>query len=223
VRRLLRENPELLKRGCTEQKCLLKIGELLSIVGAEEGLGDGGLLNPIDMFFPVGRAGKGLAIFRKAATEGEEQLAKEAAPVAKSLLKEAWDWGVGLFTKSETKVAQESVEQVEQTIVRETAEQAEKEVVKGTSEIVKKMPEIDANKLHHVFDNPAHKLDSLVAKYGGDRSATMTAIWETTQKEMTRRGVTGVFEETVNVGGTMVTVRGRVVDGIVRIGTAFSK
>jgi hypothetical protein len=35
------------------------------------------------------------------------------------------------------------------------------------------------------------------------------------------KGITGVFEEAISVGGTSVTVRGAVVNGVVKIGTAF--
>ena len=44
---------------------------------------------------------------------------------------------------------------------------------------------------------------------------------EATTAQVAAKGLTGRFEEVVNVGGTNVTFRGAVVDDVVKTGTAF--
>ena len=43
-----------------------------------------------------------------------------------------------------------------------------------------------------------------------------------TEAAVQERGLTGVFKTTVKVGSETITVRGKVVDGAVKIGTAFN-
>ncbi len=47
------------------------------------------------------------------------------------------------------------------------------------------------------------------------------AILKATQATVNKNGITGVFQTTVNVGGETIVVRGRVIDGVVKIGTSF--
>jgi RHS repeat-associated protein len=79
---------------------------------------------------------------------------------------------------------------------------------------------VDPNKLNHIFGNAEHGVDGLVDTFGSQENA-YNAIQQATQGLVDQQGVTGVFEEVVNVGGQDVTVRGVVIDGVVRIGTAF--
>jgi hypothetical protein len=79
---------------------------------------------------------------------------------------------------------------------------------------------IDPNKLHHIFGKSGHGLGSLVEKFGS-QEATFSAVQEATQAVVKGKGISGVFETTVSVGGHNVVVRGRVMDGIARIGTFF--
>lgn len=76
------------------------------------------------------------------------------------------------------------------------------------------------NKIHHIFGNAGHNLGPLVQQYGSP-AAAYAALEKATVAHVTARGLTGVFEEVVTVGGTNVTVRGAVVNGVVKIGTAF--
>ncbi|MEA3091928.1 MAG: filamentous hemagglutinin [Caballeronia sp.] len=78
----------------------------------------------------------------------------------------------------------------------------------------------DANKLNHIFGNASHNLESLAQQLGSQENA-FGAIQSATQAAFNSGGLTGVFETVVDVGGTQVTVRGAVVDGAVKIGTAF--
>ncbi|MCG3134837.1 MAG: hypothetical protein HMLKMBBP_02241 [Planctomycetes bacterium] len=76
------------------------------------------------------------------------------------------------------------------------------------------------NKLHHVFDEPGHKLGPLLDRFGS-KEAAAEALKSAAQMLVDKQGITGVFERVVRVGGIDVTVRGKVIDGVARIGTAF--
>ncbi len=65
------------------------------------------------------------------------------------------------------------------------------------------------------------KLDSLVEMYGS-QNAAFQAIHSGVQREVSRQGISGVFRDLpVVVGSQKILVRGNVVDGAVKIGTAF--
>ncbi|MGH9680190.1 MAG: hypothetical protein ACRD4Y_09575, partial [Candidatus Acidiferrales bacterium] len=78
----------------------------------------------------------------------------------------------------------------------------------------------DANKLNHIFGNSQHGLDGIV-KGLGSQQAAFNALQQATEAAVEKQGLTGVFETTVQVAGETVTVRGNVIGGIVKIGTAF--
>lgn len=78
----------------------------------------------------------------------------------------------------------------------------------------------DANKLNHIFGKAAHNLDGLVSEFGSQEAA-YNALQKATQEVVSQKGLTGVFETSVTVGSQTVTVRGAVVDGVAKIGTAF--
>ena len=84
---------------------------------------------------------------------------------------------------------------------------------------------VDANKLHHIFDKAGRNLDDVV-KAAGSREAAFGAMEKAAQGafdagKLAATKNPGVFEGVVNVGGADVTVRGAVVDGIFRIGSAW--
>jgi hypothetical protein len=78
----------------------------------------------------------------------------------------------------------------------------------------------NANKLEHIFGNAEHSLDSLVSEFGS-REAAGNAIQQAAEGAVRQQGLTGVFETSVKVGNQSITVRGIVIDGAVKIGTAF--
>ena len=78
----------------------------------------------------------------------------------------------------------------------------------------------NAHKLEHIFGNAEHNLESLVSEFGS-REAAGNAIQQATEAAVRQQGLTGVFETSVKVGSQSITVRGAVVDGAVKIGTAF--
>jgi len=78
----------------------------------------------------------------------------------------------------------------------------------------------DANKLNHIFGNAQHGLDGIVKNLGSQQAA-MNALQQATEAAVQQQGLTGVFETQVQVAGETVTVRGNVINGAVKIGTAF--
>jgi RHS repeat-associated protein len=80
-----------------------------------------------------------------------------------------------------------------------------------------KLGEAAANRINHVFQ-AKHKLDVLVQQFGGKQGA-YEAIASAAERAVA--GTAGPFQTTVQVGGQSVVVRGAVIDGIVKISTAF--
>lgn len=79
---------------------------------------------------------------------------------------------------------------------------------------------VDPNKLHDIFGQAKHNLDDVV-KAAGSREAAFDALQKGAQSAVDAGKLTGRFEIIVNVSGFDVTVRGAVVDGTARVGTAF--
>ena len=76
--------------------------------------------------------------------------------------------------------------------------------------------------MDHVFGPKAlakHKLQNVLNMFGGDKVKAYNAIERATAQRMS--GQAGTFQTVINVGGTNVTVRGAVVNGLTRISTAF--
>jgi hypothetical protein len=80
------------------------------------------------------------------------------------------------------------------------------------------------NKCHHIFGPEkivGHKLGGFLGTFGGDQIRAFKALEDATQMLANQRAIGEGFETTVTVRGAIVTVRGRVVNGIAKIGTAF--
>ncbi len=74
------------------------------------------------------------------------------------------------------------------------------------------------NRLWHIFGNPNHGLGPLVAKFGSQLAA-YSAILNAAQAQITATGnFVGV---TIQVGGMNIGVNGTVIDGVVKISTAY--
>ena len=76
------------------------------------------------------------------------------------------------------------------------------------------------NKIKHIFGKSEHKLDELVTEFGSQEKA-FKAMQDATQATVKSNDLRGVFETTVRVGSQDVVVRGKVIDGVAKIGTAF--
>lgn len=80
---------------------------------------------------------------------------------------------------------------------------------------------VDPNKLNHIFGKAQHNLAEFLAKYNGNQIEAYKAIESATKQQIAAKNIIGVFEEAVSVNGTQIIVRGNVVNGEVKIGTAF--
>ena len=76
------------------------------------------------------------------------------------------------------------------------------------------------NTLNHIFGRSSHNLGPVVGEFGSQLNA-FNAMQSSVNARVASAGITGIFEETVTVGSFQVTVRGRVMDGVARISTAF--
>lgn len=83
---------------------------------------------------------------------------------------------------------------------------------------------VDPNKLNHIFGKAVHNLDDVVSA-AGSREAAFGAMERGAQSALDAGKLTtdsrGLFETVVNIGGVDVSVRGAVVDGVARIGSAW--
>lgn len=80
------------------------------------------------------------------------------------------------------------------------------------------------NKLRHLFGKPQHGLDALVRRYGSEEAAAQAifdAVRSVYESGGLRMEAAGYYGQAFDVAGIQVTVRGRIVRGIVRVGTAF--
>jgi hypothetical protein len=80
----------------------------------------------------------------------------------------------------------------------------------------------DGNKVNHIFGQDRHKLEGVMKEFGTSEKG-FAAIQQATDVATRSLGTKGFFEVTVNVGKSLVTVRGVVADGVAKIGTAFVK
>jgi hypothetical protein len=82
----------------------------------------------------------------------------------------------------------------------------------------------DPNRRNHIFGEPRHNLDVLIRQYGSEEAAG-EAIVEAVNAAFERGDLIvdadGLYMQVFEVGGNSVTVSGRVMDGAVRIGTAW--
>jgi hypothetical protein len=80
------------------------------------------------------------------------------------------------------------------------------------------------NKRNHIFANPNHNLDALVRHYGSEEEAARAIVDTVNQAQHDGKLSTdkhGLYKQVFDVGGYPVMVAGRIVNGLVRIGTAW--
>lgn len=81
---------------------------------------------------------------------------------------------------------------------------------------------VDSNKLHHIFEQPKHNLKEFLNSFGGNQEYAYRSLLQETIKYIDNNNITGLFNEiVVDVNGYRITVSGNVIDGIVKIGTAY--
>lgn len=77
-----------------------------------------------------------------------------------------------------------------------------------------------SNAIKHIFGKEAHNLGGLVAEFGS-REAAYDALYGATNAAVKAQGTRGIFEMVVKVGEQAVTVRGNVLNGVLRVNTAY--
>jgi len=82
----------------------------------------------------------------------------------------------------------------------------------------------EPNRRHHIFGEPRHNLDRLVRLYGDELAAAQAitdAVETAFKSSQLPVDADGLFKQVFDISGVSVTVSGRVVNGIARIGTAW--
>ena len=82
----------------------------------------------------------------------------------------------------------------------------------------------DANKLHHIFNNPDHNLDRLVHQFGS-RVAAAQAIIQAVDSAFTNGSLMtdseGHYKQVFDIGGFPVWISGKVLNAVPRVGSAW--
>lgn len=83
--------------------------------------------------------------------------------------------------------------------------------------------DLSKNKLNHVYRKEMHNLKDLLSLFDNDRVKMLIAIHKEVVKILSLDSLKDGdnFEKTINVKGTDVTVRGRIEEKHIRIGTIF--
>lgn len=105
-------------------------------------------------------------------------------------------------------------------LVRKVESEATDAGITGLRNVVTEPAPVDVNKLHHLFGRESHNLAQVVTEFGS-REAAYASLKTATEAAVKAKGITGTFKMVVQVGGSQVTVRGNVVDGVLKIGTAY--
>jgi hypothetical protein len=83
----------------------------------------------------------------------------------------------------------------------------------------------NVNKIRHVFGQSKHLLGQVASKYGSEQAAykaLQDAVVRAIPQQMAKVKANGVFEYVeVIIDGQRVLVNGRIIDGVVRISTAW--
>ncbi len=98
-----------------------------------------------------------------------------------------------------------------------------KSVFGGGKEVTKETAKNVENKIHHIFDKPEHNFKDFLKGFNNNKLDAYNSINNATSKLVKQKNINGIFEETIEVNGSNVVVRGNVINGEVKIGTAFIK
>jgi hypothetical protein len=75
----------------------------------------------------------------------------------------------------------------------------------------------DSNRMNHIFGNPGHKLDGLVRSFGSAEKVVGAVSRAVLSVGKLQTNSNGVFSVVVKIKGHDVEVRGRVIDGVIRV------
>lgn len=113
---------------------------------------------------------------------------------------------------SSTRAASASVSTIStQEALRKLSESA---ITRGVNYVMR-----NPNKINHIFNQARHNLAPLVTKLGGQENTVKTVL--NTLNSAGNLPVSGLFESTISIGGTNITVRGIVQEGFPKIATMF--
>ena len=134
--------------------------------------------------------------------------------------------------KVEQAVAEHGDEATARRLLKEAQEQAVKDAearaavaaAQGGAGAGEAVSQRVANGANHVFGPKSlsrHKLAGVLSAFDGDEIAAFKALEGAAQSLADKGAIKGVFQTTMDVAGQTVTVRGAVVSGTAKVGTAF--
>ena len=146
-----------------------------------------------------------------AAVAGEEAAATAAEATAEAAAQAAAESEAAAVAAAEAAAEQAAAEAAGEQAAAEAA-QAAREAQQAVD-----FAEVDPNKLAHIFDNPGHNWDLT----GLDQAGNLDLIEQAIAENWASLPEDGLFRVSLDVGGRIVQVSGKVVGGVIRIGSAW--
>jgi RHS repeat-associated protein len=97
-------------------------------------------------------------------------------------------------------------------------------VAQAAPKLLSSVPARVVNAANHIFGPKSlgrHNLGGVLNAFKGDATAAFYSLENAAQALANQGAIRGVFQTTVEVAGSQVTVRGAVIDGIAQLSTAF--
>jgi hypothetical protein len=126
------------------------------------------------------------------------------------------NWAVGLLTPKPVILASSPKPVVNPGAGATAAAAAE------AAALLSKYPDLP-NKLQHVFGKMQHGLGAFLNSFGGNQTAAFSAIDKAAQQAVQSGNVINgvVMRFPISVQGTQMQVNGRVIDGVIKVSTAY--
>jgi len=85
------------------------------------------------------------------------------------------------------------------------------------------LPVVEENKYNHVFKEK-HNLEELVKTFNGNEETLMNTVQKEVQDYINKHNINNkIYECDVSINGFVLTIRGKVLNGVARVGTCFIK
>ena len=119
-----------------------------------------------------------------------------------------------------TNAVKKTGEVIGEKVAKEAAKDGTKIISQFSASTIDDAVRYAMKKAIHIFDKAEHNLNPLVSKLGGQEN-TIRAVLNAANGKLP---LSGVFKDVMlNIGGYNVYIRGRVIDGIPKLGTIFIK
>ena len=100
--------------------------------------------------------------------------------------------------------------------------------VASTADFLNAPQNFSNNTLNHIFGKPEHNFSSFLLKFGGDQNKALDTIYNTAMDMLNKSGFqeNQIFDSVKNpivikIGDYTIKVGGKIIDGVLKIGTAY--